>query len=649
MTEPSDAQTFLFGGATPWTASDWTSSDDRVRGGKSESHLELLEGGASVQFHGVLDIRTLGLAGFASQRTTGDDRSWDLSTFDGIELALGEIDDNKYTLILKDSIAAGASRDGPDESTISYEYDFRLGSAQHKKLFVPWSSLKATYRGRDAKDAPKINLHNVKLSRRTKRANSQPSEDEERTLALRRTKTVTFTDLSEGDRDSVLRGQSSDEKLAGLNGSSRLAKLPLVPQADVSDSEPHEVRVNSKGQVEVFTPIGIFRSAARKSAHAWQSIPPRRRAYEPELESVRRAQEGHRRHEELLRQRRVTRKSTFGDSNEAGSSCPRRESGLSGTSSGDEDDNGWTGGEARGRARPAHEPSEEGSSNDMEEGDPSAPERKEDLGAEGRHTARRGRRRPAMRLKFRSTAETTREFAAKKKAKIEQAGLRPVDRPYPKLYALPAELREKGVLKLAKEEEGKVDWAFTKEETWRRYDRHINRTTVNGLWKKEAKAKTLDERLRMGSPSPSPTPDREWLDELFEEAEGEPEPGPSPTGSEVYARRAGNPRVTGRGSGGGKDLPSQVDDERPQRQTTPARPASGSGRSSTSAHRKGGRRRRAKQRLLQQRRREEAPQAPTFPQAPPSPRHTSNANWREEYLPEFMRIAEEEDPYARFL
>jgi hypothetical protein len=33
----------------------------------------------NAQFHGVLDIETLGGAGFASQRTTGDDRKWDLS------------------------------------------------------------------------------------------------------------------------------------------------------------------------------------------------------------------------------------------------------------------------------------------------------------------------------------------------------------------------------------------------------------------------------------------------------------------------------------------------------------------------------------------------------------------------------------------
>jgi hypothetical protein len=43
-------------------------------------------------FHGNLDIETLGGAGFASQKTTGDDRNWDLSEYDAIALDVEETD-----------------------------------------------------------------------------------------------------------------------------------------------------------------------------------------------------------------------------------------------------------------------------------------------------------------------------------------------------------------------------------------------------------------------------------------------------------------------------------------------------------------------------------------------------------------------------
>ncbi|CAN9223174.1 unnamed protein product [Alternaria alternata] len=103
----------LFGGDKGWKASDWTDSDDRVRGGASQSYLTIT--GSSARFHGNLDITTLGGAGFASQRTTGEDRTWDLSAYDG------------YTLTLKDEILP-LMPDGREQSTISYEYDFESQS-----------------------------------------------------------------------------------------------------------------------------------------------------------------------------------------------------------------------------------------------------------------------------------------------------------------------------------------------------------------------------------------------------------------------------------------------------------------------------------------------------------------------------------------
>lgn len=70
----------------PWSPTDWVATDDRVRGGSSQSYFECAPFEPTARFYGTLDIETLGGAGFASQRTTGDDREWDLSGFDGIEV-----------------------------------------------------------------------------------------------------------------------------------------------------------------------------------------------------------------------------------------------------------------------------------------------------------------------------------------------------------------------------------------------------------------------------------------------------------------------------------------------------------------------------------------------------------------------------------
>ena len=44
------------------------------------------------RFHGTLDIKTLGGAGFASQRTASDDLKLDLSEYAGIQLAISKGD-----------------------------------------------------------------------------------------------------------------------------------------------------------------------------------------------------------------------------------------------------------------------------------------------------------------------------------------------------------------------------------------------------------------------------------------------------------------------------------------------------------------------------------------------------------------------------
>ncbi|OMP88368.1 hypothetical protein BK809_0003125, partial [Diplodia seriata] len=149
-----------------WNAADWTSSDDRVRGGKSHSYFDIDETDPVARFYGNLDIKTLGGAGFASQRTTGENRSWNIDGYDGIQIEIAKSDTTKYTLNIKNELLPPDPDTGREQSTISYEYDFVAPSpnttAASSTIFIPWDQFKATYRGREDPDAPPVNLTDVK-------------------------------------------------------------------------------------------------------------------------------------------------------------------------------------------------------------------------------------------------------------------------------------------------------------------------------------------------------------------------------------------------------------------------------------------------------------------------------------------------------
>ncbi|KAL1607881.1 hypothetical protein SLS60_002819 [Paraconiothyrium brasiliense] len=159
-----DKELVLFGGEKSWKASDWTASDDRVRGGKSQSYLETSDSAA--RFHGHLDIKTLGGAGFASQRTTAEDNTWDVSNYDGIILDLGKSDGKRYTFILKDELLPRNPDNGREQATISWEYDFTVSEdaaqAESSFVYIPWKELKPTYRGKEKETAKKFDTKNVK-------------------------------------------------------------------------------------------------------------------------------------------------------------------------------------------------------------------------------------------------------------------------------------------------------------------------------------------------------------------------------------------------------------------------------------------------------------------------------------------------------
>ncbi|KAJ5153263.1 uncharacterized protein N7482_009741 [Penicillium canariense] len=149
----------LFGGVRAWSPNDWTSSDDRVRGGSSQSELTCSPSSLIAKFHGTLDITALGGAGFASQRTTGEDRTWDLTAYDGIELVIDSADNKVYTFTLKDEILPKRP-DGRERSSVSWEFNFRAEGS--RTIFVKWSDFRPTYRGKNKDDAEPLDLKKIK-------------------------------------------------------------------------------------------------------------------------------------------------------------------------------------------------------------------------------------------------------------------------------------------------------------------------------------------------------------------------------------------------------------------------------------------------------------------------------------------------------
>ncbi|OAP60598.1 hypothetical protein AYL99_05600 [Fonsecaea erecta] len=133
-------------------------SNHAYSGANSHSYLE--SRGTAACFHGTLDFTALGGAGFASQRTVGEDQHWDLSAFAGLEVSIDPLqsDDKLYTLILKDHILPPNASNGREQATISWEYDFSTSQCRPKidsptasscqSVFIPWGHLKPTYRGK---------------------------------------------------------------------------------------------------------------------------------------------------------------------------------------------------------------------------------------------------------------------------------------------------------------------------------------------------------------------------------------------------------------------------------------------------------------------------------------------------------------------
>jgi hypothetical protein len=158
---------------TAWDTSAWIASDDRVRGGQSQSHLSA-HNSSSVLFHGHLDITALGGAGFASQRTVEADRIWDLAAWDGVLLMAAKSDlaakdqCKTFTFVVKDTILPPDPDTGREQSTISWEGHFTLDDLENghsaSRVVFRWSDLRPFYRGKEVVDG-KASLDTGKIKR----------------------------------------------------------------------------------------------------------------------------------------------------------------------------------------------------------------------------------------------------------------------------------------------------------------------------------------------------------------------------------------------------------------------------------------------------------------------------------------------------
>ena len=70
-------------------------------------------------------------------------------------------DGKKYTFILKDELLPKSSN-GREQSTVSWEYDFKLEDRSKEKIFIKWDDFKATYRGKEQEDAKPLDIKNIK-------------------------------------------------------------------------------------------------------------------------------------------------------------------------------------------------------------------------------------------------------------------------------------------------------------------------------------------------------------------------------------------------------------------------------------------------------------------------------------------------------
>jgi hypothetical protein len=150
----------LFGPISGWDLGNWRTVDDRVRGGSSQSSLiPYIDG---VLFKGILDTKTLGGAGFASQQYWfNSEQEWIGSNQKGLAITFGRIlNENPKEISINLFNEYPQDRgDGRRKSNIAYKNS--IIPEEYERQILYFDDFKPTFRGRDKPDAPPLDLSQI--------------------------------------------------------------------------------------------------------------------------------------------------------------------------------------------------------------------------------------------------------------------------------------------------------------------------------------------------------------------------------------------------------------------------------------------------------------------------------------------------------
>ncbi|KAJ9079387.1 hypothetical protein DSO57_1035892 [Entomophthora muscae] len=145
----------VFGGSQQWDTYDFLAVDDRLRGGSSQSYMEAFDSNNTAMFYGVLDTKTLGGAGFASQSVESPNVIFDFSYFSGLELSYLTSEKKYFTIDISNEYSAFLPN-GSKPSTVEFQAVFtsEVGEAEGggpQKVYLPFTDFTPVERGRPSK------------------------------------------------------------------------------------------------------------------------------------------------------------------------------------------------------------------------------------------------------------------------------------------------------------------------------------------------------------------------------------------------------------------------------------------------------------------------------------------------------------------
>ena len=141
-----NGETVIFNFNSPSTSGEWTTVNDVVMGGVSESKFEI-NSDSTATFSGTVSPDNNG--GFASARASLKN---EFNDFEGVIIRV-KGDGNIYSLRFR----TDKNFDG-----ISYQAKFKTDSGEWKEYKIPLSDFKPTFRGRTLSNKPKLESKDIK-------------------------------------------------------------------------------------------------------------------------------------------------------------------------------------------------------------------------------------------------------------------------------------------------------------------------------------------------------------------------------------------------------------------------------------------------------------------------------------------------------